>query len=192
MRIADQSDIENIGRDAFDDETTSRGSSKDDLFWRTGSIVTRRSRKSGQSTPSFSSPLKKQTEFDEDLEVMLGRSKKYISIVKMVSRAFEIPISLCMKSGVKKWLNVTDFFLELPEWKIEKEVISLLDVANMFKKLVIKTLVQHSGKLLRNKMSTMLSNYRRLRLQLEKQPGMEPDVNDLEIDNSESLIAQAG
>ncbi|RKP30809.1 hypothetical protein METBISCDRAFT_6981, partial [Metschnikowia bicuspidata] len=153
LRIADQSDIENIGHDAFDDETASRGSSKDDLLWRTGSTVTRRSRKSGQSTPSFSSPLKKQTEFDEDVEVMLGRSKKYISIVKMVSRAFEILISLCMKSGVKKWLNVTDFFLELPEWEIENKVISLLDVANMFKKLVIKTLVQHSGKLLRNKMS---------------------------------------
>lgn len=163
LRIADQAEIENLGQNSGDEEEDmgSKNGSKEDLR-RAPSFSSRKLKLGSQKSPSLNSPLNKSSEFDEEVELMLSRSKKFISIVRLVSRSFELLISLHMKNGVKRLLNVTDFVLVLPEWEIEKQIISLLDVANLFKKLVIKTLVQHSGRLLRNKLSTMKANRKRL------------------------------
>lgn len=196
LKIADQTDLENFGNDVCDDEEdagdlVSKNSSKEDLR-RNDSISSKKTKIGSSKTPSISSPLNKSAEYNAEVELMLSRSKKYMSIVRMVSRSFEILISLHMKSGIKKWLNVTDFLLVLPEWEIERKVISLLDVANMFKKLVIKTLVQHSGRLLKNKFSSMLANRKRLSERL-----LHPDskkahtVKLVEVDNdTDSIIME--
>lgn len=184
LRMSDQADFENMGRYASDDEASSKISG-DDLQRSTSGA----SRKHRKVVASVGLPLK--SEYDQEVDQMLERSRKYISIKRMVLRAFELSISLHMKSGVKKWLNVTDFLLALPEWEIEREILSLLDVANMFKKLVIKTLVHHSGRLLTNKLSTMLANRRRLSDLLLRG---EPKFNQsLEVyRNSEPIIEEIG
>lgn len=174
LRIADQADLENMGHDAFsekrklhdnesfyDEDSRSRNGSKDDLTRGSSSASTRYRLGNSQKSPSVTSPLSK-SEFNEEVELMLSRSKKYISINRMTSKSFELSISLHMKSGIMKMLNVTDFLLVLPEWQIERKIISFLDIANMFKKLVLKTLLHHSGRLLKNKFSTMSANKKRL------------------------------
>lgn len=174
LRIADQADLENMGHDAlsekrnvhdnesyYDEDSRCPNGSKDDLSRRGSSASTRYRLGNSQKSPSVASPLTKK-EFDEEVELMLSRSKKYLSINRMTSKSFELSISLHMKSGVMKLLNVTDFLLVLPEWQIERKIISFLDLANMFKKLVLKTLLHHSGRLLKNKFSTMSANKKRL------------------------------
>lgn len=174
LRIADQADLENLGHDAFsekrklhdnesfsDENMRSHNGSKDDLGRASSSASTKYRLGTSQKSPSVNSPLNKK-EFDEEVELMLSRSKKYISINRMTSKSFELSISLHMKSGIMKMLNVTDFLLVLPEWQIERKIISFLDIANMFKKIVLKTLLQHSGRLLKNKFSTMSANKKRL------------------------------
>lgn len=190
LRIADQAEIENLGHNSADEEEeTNSNSSKLDLV-RAGSLSSRKLKLGSQRSPSLNSPLSKSAEFDEEVELMLSRSKKYISIVKLVSRSFEILISLRMKNGVKKLLNVTDFLLVLPEWEIEKQIISLLDVANLFKKLVIKTLIQHSGRLFRNKFSTMQANRKRLSDRVLGRPSKKIfNVKLLEVDDDTGSLA---
>lgn len=175
LHIADQSDLQSLGEDDFanidDTETnshTSESFTENQLKFHASSSKVRRNK--GNKSLSVNSPLNKSGEFNEEVETMLTRSKKYISIKRFVSRSFEILISLRMKSGVKRLLNVTDFLLTLKEWEIERQVISLLNIADMFKKLVIKTLVQHSGRLLRNKANTMRANHALLRKQLFLSP----------------------
>lgn len=124
-------------------------------------------RKSSFKNSSASSGSDGFADFDKDVEQMIHRSKEYLSIVSFTSRSFEVMISLKLKNGYKRLLNVTNFLLKVPEWHINMQVMSFLDVANMLKKLVIRALLDHSGLLLRNKLSKKLQRDKRLqRLQL--------------------------
>lgn len=96
--------------------------------------------------------------FENDVDEMISRSKQFISVVNFTSRSFKLMISLRLNSGAKRFLNVTNFLLTLPEWQIEGTVLSMLDIAVKFKKLIISTLMRHSGQLLKNKLSTRLKN----------------------------------
>lgn len=100
------------------------------------------------------------TEYKEDVNEMLRRSKDYLTIVSMVFHFFELTISLKMKNGLMRWLNVEHFTLKLPEWHVEKEVTSFLGVTDVFKSMVIKTILRHSGSLILNKLRTRSSNAR--------------------------------
>lgn len=97
-------------------------------------------------------------DFEEDVAKMIERSKKYFSVTNMNFRPFEIMISLKLKSGFKRVLNVTDFQLYLPGFHVEKELLSMLDVADMMKKMLMKSLLSHSGRLLKNMMKTSRRN----------------------------------
>lgn len=97
-------------------------------------------------------------EVDDDVTEMIRRSKKYLTIVSMTSHAFELMISLRLTKGKAKWLNVTNFNLALPEWHIDREVMSMLDIADVFKKMIIKALLQHLGLLILNKLKTRGQN----------------------------------
>lgn len=99
-------------------------------------------------------------EYREDVNEMLRRSKEYLTVVSMVCHPFELTISLRMKHGFKRWLNVNQFTLKLPEWTVDKKVTSFLGVTDVFKSLVIKTILRHSGLLVLNKVRTRSSNAR--------------------------------
>ncbi|OBA23666.1 hypothetical protein METBIDRAFT_110417 [Metschnikowia bicuspidata var. bicuspidata NRRL YB-4993] len=102
-----------------------------------------------------------KTDLDEDLNSMISRSKKYLSIAKLTSHLFEVMITLRMKNGLKRWLNVTNFLLVLPRWEIQRKVLSLFEVVDFFKSVVVRSLMSHSLRILRNKVTTRLNNLRR-------------------------------
>lgn len=111
----------------------------------------------GTSTSSGEEPL------SENVVKMMERSKKYISVGKMTFSPFNVLISLRFDKGIIRWLNVTNILLELPGFTVEKRVISMLEVAELMKKMVIKTLLSHIGRILENKITSRRYNRRRLR-----------------------------
>lgn len=113
-----------------------------------------------QRSLSLLSDSENLTEYKEDVNEMLRRSKNYLTVVSMVCHSFELTISLKMKHGFKRWLNVEQFTLKLPEWSVEKKVTSFLGVTDVFKSIVIKTILGHSGLLIANKLRTRSSNAR--------------------------------
>lgn len=99
-----------------------------------------------------------QGELQDEVDKMILRSKKYLSIASMRFRSFEVMISLKLKTGFSRWLNVTNFLLEMPEQRIDSKILSMFEIANLMKKLVIKALLRHSGRIIKNKLTTRLKN----------------------------------
>lgn len=114
--------------------------------------------------------------FENDVDEMISRSKQFISIVNFTSRSFKLMISLRLNSGAKRFLNVTNFLLTLPEWQIEGSVLSMLDIAVKFKKLIISTLMRHTGQLVKNKLSTRLKNAGLMKHRLKAIQSANPDT----------------
>ncbi|GEQ69339.1 hypothetical protein JCM33374_g3010 [Metschnikowia sp. JCM 33374] len=124
-------------------------------------VISSRGSETKSSFKESSLATSSKMDLDQDVNSMVQRSKKYLSIAKLTSRSFEVMISLRMENGIKRWLNVTNFLLVLPQWEIEKQILSLFEVVNHFKSVVIKALVGHSGSLLKNKLNTRSKNVRR-------------------------------
>lgn len=125
---------------------------------RSPSKLSRHSTQKSSKEASLGDSSDSKIDLDKDVDLMVLRSGQYFSIIRMSLQSFELLISLKMKNGVKRLLNVTNFLLVLPKWEIERKIMSFLEVITLFKKLVFKALVQHSGRLLKNKLSTRLNN----------------------------------
>lgn len=100
------------------------------------------------------------TEFDDNVAEMVQRSKQYLTVVSMKCHSVQLMISLRMKKGLTRWLNVTNFMLTLPEWNIELQVISLMEIAKLLQKNVTGALLLHSFLIVKNKMTTRARNAR--------------------------------
>lgn len=105
-------------------------------------------------------------EFNENVLQMMERSKKFLSVGTMTFSPFNVMISLRFTTGLIRWLNVTNILLELPGFHVEKRVISMLEIAELMKKMVIKTLLSHSGRILENKITLRRHNRKRLKAKL--------------------------
>lgn len=90
---------------------------------------------------------------ENEIDAMIERSKKYISINYLKMNPAVLLTSLKFKGGYKRLLNVTEFKLLLPELVIEKEILSVLELTMILKKLVIRAIMSHAGGLLKNKMT---------------------------------------
>ncbi|KAK6458231.1 mitochondrial protein [Scheffersomyces xylosifermentans] len=101
-------------------------------------------------TESFNSDA--DPDHQDQINEMIKRSKKYISIVSLKVNALSLMISIKLTKGFKKLLNVQDLLINLPEFVIERRVISFLEVTKLLEKFVVKTLVHHSGRVLANKL----------------------------------------
>lgn len=91
--------------------------------------------------------------YEEDIEEMISRSKKFFSIVSFKVHPAVLLISIKCTKGVKRLLNVQDLKIKLPGVTIEREIMSTLELTIFLKKRIIKTLVSHSGRLLKNKLT---------------------------------------
>lgn len=91
--------------------------------------------------------------YEYDVEEMVARSKKYYSIISFRLSTLKIMVSIKLTKGYTRLFNVEDFMISLPELVIEKEIMSMLEVTMAMKKLVMKSLVSHIGRLLRNKLT---------------------------------------
>ena len=102
--------------------------------------------------------LRKQTSFylqeehQDDVEDMLVRARKYLSIVVLRINPIHLLISIKLK-GYRSILNVQELAIELPEFVISNRIMSPLEISSLLKKMVIRSLIAHIGKVLRNKMS---------------------------------------
>ncbi|KAI5963039.1 FMP27 [Candida pseudojiufengensis] len=99
-----------------------------------------------------------EEEDDEQINEMIERSKKYFSIISLIIKSITLQITIKLNKGYKRILNVNNFKIELPQININNEIMSFIDLTNMIKKLIIKTLLSHIGKLLANKLKSNIDN----------------------------------
>lgn len=98
---------------------------------------------------SVTSPNMNKSE--QDLEKMVERSKKYMSVVLFRMSPIILKISIKCQRGWKRLLNVDGFKLHLPEFVIRQKLLSQLEITMHLKKMILRTLVRHLGKLMSNK-----------------------------------------
>ncbi|CAK7892929.1 protein Fmp27p, mitochondrial [[Candida] anglica] len=101
------------------------------------------------ATDSSSSEF--NSEHGNDVEEMVSRSKKYMSIGALVVQSLRVSVSIKCHKGFLRVLNVEDFVIDLPEFAIHSEVVSVLDITMLMQKFFIKALLSHTGRLLKNK-----------------------------------------
>ncbi|KAI5956819.1 FMP27 [Candida jiufengensis] len=95
-----------------------------------------------------------ENEDDEQVNKMIERSKKYFSIISLVVKSITLQITIKLNKGYKRILNVHDFTINLPQIELNNQIMSFIDLTNLMKKLIIKTLLSHIGKLLSNKLQS--------------------------------------
>lgn len=126
-------------------------------------------RLSGNSPTSSKSSGHDDDDEEEDAEQvnkMIERSKQYFSIISLTVKAITLRITIKLNKGYKRILNVHDFRVDLPELVIKNRILSFIDLTEIIKKLILKSLWSHIGRLLANKMSSndtsldMLTNER--------------------------------
>lgn len=97
---------------------------------------------------------------------MIERSKQYFSIISLTVKAITLRITIKLNKGYKRLLNVHDFRVDLPELIIKNRILSFIGLTQIVKKLILKSLWSHTGRLLANKLSSndnsldMLTNER--------------------------------
>ncbi|KAG5419749.1 FMP27 [Candida metapsilosis] len=112
-------------------------------------------RLSGKSPSSSKSSNNDEEEEDaEQVNKMIERSKQYFSIISLTVKAITLRITIKLNKGYKRLLNVHNFRVELPELNIKNRILSFIDLTDIIKKLVLKSLWSHIGRLLANKMSS--------------------------------------
>ncbi|KAI5969813.1 FMP27 [Candida margitis] len=125
----------------------------------TSSKMNKRSltRLSGKRPPSSKGSGGGSDDAEEDAEQvdkMIERSKQYFSIISLTVKAITLRITIKLNKGYKRLLNVHDFKVDLPELIIKNRILSFIDLTEIVKKLVLKSLWSHTGRLLANKLSS--------------------------------------
>lgn len=101
---------------------------------------------------SSSASSNDEIEDNEDVEKMIERSKKYLSVVSLNVNAITLEVTLKLNKGFKRILNVNDFRIDLPEFNITNEIVSYMDISKMLQSMITKMILGHVGRLLGNKM----------------------------------------
>lgn len=128
-------------------------------------------------------------EFHDQVDDMVSRSKEYLSIIDFKLNSFKALVSLKYKTGIKRLLNIQDFVINFPELVIRKRMMSLLDIALMVKKIVLKSLMRHSGSLLKNKLTVQHHPKRKITAPLKpiRKYARFTKVSELYLDSHDSL-----
>lgn len=112
------------------------------------------------------------SELIPELDEMMDRSKQFFSVNRLRVSPLKVLVLIKLKSGYMRLLNVTDFIITMPEFKVVNQITLMMEVADQFKNMAIKTLLNHIVSLLRNKMtrsSTKSSSKLAARLALLRQ-----------------------
>lgn len=88
---------------------------------------------------------------EDDVSQMISRSKRYVSIVQLHLYPFILNISVDLNKGYKRMLNVQDFLVEIDPILVSNETLSVMEFGDIVKSAIIKTLLAHTGKLIKNK-----------------------------------------
>lgn len=115
---------------------------------KSGSNSTSGSRNDSRSNDSSQNS---SSEYENDVDEMVSRSKQFMSVGKFHINPFAVLISIKCHKSYRKILNVEDFLFKLPSFHIRSAIVSALDITLMVKRTVIKSLLSHTGRLLKNK-----------------------------------------
>lgn len=132
---------------------TSRGRSEHRTF------SFQHTRSSSQSADTKSSEAK-----NDDFSLMLKRASNYTSIVDIKIDSTVLCVSY-KGPGNRSFMDIHEFVLRLPDFEYKNKTWSNYDLAMRLKRDVIRTLLQHTGALIGNK----LSRHRRKKNQPLKQ-----------------------
>lgn len=156
LEFAFKADLDNLQEirlphteDTKDDDNSSIAGSKlykNDKGSESQLSVTFKSKKSGSSGSEDIKNI-----HDDDVDRMITRSKQYVSIVQLYLHSFKLNISIDLNKGYKRMLNVQDFLLEMDPIIIENKILSVMEFGHILKSAIIKTLLGHSGRLIKNK-----------------------------------------
>ena len=100
-------------------------------------------RLSGNSPTSSKSSGHDDDDEEEDAEQvnkMIERSKQYFSIISLTVKAITLRITIKLNKGYKRILDVHDFRVDLPELVIKNRILSFIDLTEIIKKLILKSL----------------------------------------------------
>lgn len=128
-------------------------------------------------------------EFHDQVDDMVSRSKQYLSIIDFKLNSFKALISFKYKTGIKRLLNVQNFIISFPELVIHRRVMSLLDIAMMVKKIVLKSVLRHTGSLIKNKLTVLHQPKRVIKAPLKpiKKYARFTRISELNLESHESL-----
>ncbi|CUS24849.1 LAQU0S20e01244g1_1 [Lachancea quebecensis] len=87
----------------------------------------------------------------QDVNEMFKRSSNYMVIDRMVVNSFVLTISY-RGHGAKRLINVTHFGFLFPHLTIINQTMRMVDLAMIFKQVILKSLLKHAGKFLGNKL----------------------------------------
>lgn len=86
-----------------------------------------------------------------NMENMRDRAEKYLNIGKLKLNPFVLSITL-FGTGKLRLMNVNDLIISIPMFKVTQKTWGYIDLIRSLKKHIIKTLLRHSGSLLKNKL----------------------------------------
>lgn len=122
-----------------------------------GSDASRKKKKHTMTFGLSSSSDSVDNVYQDQIDEMIERAKKFFSVILFKVNPISVMISISLSKGYKRLLNVQDFLVDLPEFVIQQRVLSFLEIAKMLEKLVIRVLLSHTGRLIKNKFVRKLS-----------------------------------
>lgn len=110
------------------------------------------SRDSDHIDGAMSSPKHAGGHEENGLDDMVDRASKYISFAHFRLRSTALCITFRGK-GSKKLINVSNFVFQMPDIAINNRTLTLHDLSLYIRKMVIKSLLSHTGSILGNKLT---------------------------------------
>ncbi|KAL6450339.1 hypothetical protein SBY92_002274 [Candida maltosa Xu316] len=95
--------------------------------------------------------LQEQQRLEDDLSVIIARSMKFKSIIDLEVKNFQLTVSFSANKALHL-LDVQKLVLNVPSLKYSNKIWSAEELTDRMKKDVIKIILQHSGKILGNKL----------------------------------------
>lgn len=88
---------------------------------------------------------------DSGVDEMVSRANKYFSINQFTLNQLTIRISISAK-GMLRAMNVNNFVFDVPPYHIDHRIMTMYQLVHAIEAHVAKSLMRHSGKLIRNKL----------------------------------------
>lgn len=145
-------------QDDSDDDSSNESERRDSIsssqlssFAITEDSSRQSSRKLNHSPTDAIFPMEDIIGNDEEMEEMVKRSSENMIIENIKINAFLMRISYQGK-GAKRLINVTDFNLNFPAIRFSNQTMTIIDLMMHLKKIMIKSLLRHTGKFISNKL----------------------------------------
>lgn len=138
-----------------DENSVSRRIIKHKSATSVSSARSRRTRRTSRRDSRFSNDMisgaLKQQLSENHIKNMKDRADKYLSIGKFKVNSCILSITL-YGTGKLRLINVNDLMITIPSYKVTNKTWGYIDLVKSLKRHIIKTLLRHSGSLLKNKL----------------------------------------